>query len=73
MKAEFHKLTDHFFLSHMFPHLAVASIAVVLWSFCLFSRTWAFKDINIYMHIYNLLLFPLFSFTTSPLQDSECI
>lgn len=31
---EFHKLTVHFFLPHIFPHLSVASIVVVLCLFC---------------------------------------
>lgn len=34
MKIQFHKLTDRFFLSHIFLHLAVPSVVVVLWLFC---------------------------------------
>lgn len=75
MKIELHKLTDRFFLSHIFPHLAVPSVVVVLWLFCFIPRIYAFKNVNIYKHVTNLLLFffHYFSLIRSPFQGSAWI
>lgn len=51
IKIEFHKLTDHFLLSCLFPRLAVARVVAVLWWVCFLL--YAFKDVNIHTH--NLL------------------